>query len=414
MVTEVYTAAATWLRRYLIDGDASSGANNPKKADGLATFAALDARLASSLVVDAAMSLTAEQQAQGRANLGLTESVGLNIFLNPTFTICQDRAVAATVSISADGYLCDGVGVLATGGGVLTGAVVAKATAASPYRARLIVATADTSLSSTDRYAWSLPIEGIDAAGLLWGTSAAKSLALSVVVNMPAGTYAISVQNSGGTRSYVHVFIVSSAEAGSDKSVTVIIPGDTTGTWTMAAGSSGLVVRLCLAAGSAYQTTTLDAWQSGAYLSGTAQTNGLAASSAVFELGDLGAWVGSVVGMVSAPNYGDELRLCMRYYHKFGAGLIGRWITATNAYFAVPVTPPMAGTAAVSIVSGAWNCSRLGTASQTGTGCSLLSGSSLGATGGEIGISFTGAAATSGEVASLNTDIIVASARLAL
>lgn len=238
-----------------------------------------------------------------------------NRHLNPAFQICQDRAAGATVVMSASGYVFDGVVVAVSGGGALACSRAAKATpGGSPYRARASVSTGDVSIAAGDYYNFSLLIEGTDVTDLMFGTASARSFVWRGVVNLPAGTYGISFANAASTRSYVTTFTVSAGEAGTDKLITVTVPGDTTGTWINDASGIGISVRIALAIGATYQTATTDAWQAGNYLTTSAQTNAMASTGAVFELADIGLYAGTGLPSWELPSFGDDLRRCHRYW----------------------------------------------------------------------------------------------------
>lgn len=238
-----------------------------------------------------------------------------NRHLNPAFQICQDRATEATVSMSATGYVMDGVLTIVYGGGVLSCSQVAKATpGGSPYRLRAAVSTTDEAINSTDAYDITIPIEGVDVADLQFGTISAKSFVWRGIVNLPTGTYGLSFTNGLGTRSYVTTITVAAGEAGTDKLVSVTIPGDTSGSWISDASGPGLIVRICIAAGTNYQTASSNSWQTGNLRTTAAQTNGMVSTSNVFEVADIGLYAGSELPTWEMPAYADDLRHALRYY----------------------------------------------------------------------------------------------------
>jgi len=261
-----------------------------------------------------AQTLTAPQQAQARANMGVVPT-SRNRHLNAGFSICQDRALGATVAMSASGYVMDGVAVDVAGGGVLTCSQVAKTTpGGSPHRLRAAVTTADASIVAGDLYGVKLPIEGVDVADLMFGSASALSFVWRGVVNLPAGTYGLAFRNGAGDRSYVTTFTVAAGEAGTDKSLTVTVAGDTAGTWIKDASGVGIWVEITFAAGSTYQTATTGAWAAGDYRTTSAQTNAMASTSNVFEIADVGLYAGSVVPSWDYPRFDEEFRKCCRYF----------------------------------------------------------------------------------------------------
>lgn len=260
-----------------------------------------------------AVSLTAGDVATA---LGYTpsRSGGRNRHLNPAFQVCQDRATGS-VTISGTGYALDGVIASLSGGGALSCSQTAKVTpGGSPNRLRAAVATADTSIAAGDYAAILLPIEGVDVADLQFGTALAKSFVWRCVINAPAGNYALAFCNGAQSRSYVVPFTVSVGEAGTDKQISVVVPGDTAGTWVSDASGIGMCARITLAAGATFQTAATGAWVAGNYFAGATQTNGMASTSNTFEVADIGLYVGTEAPTWELPALSDDLRRCQRYY----------------------------------------------------------------------------------------------------
>ncbi len=322
-----------------------------------ATIAALAARLR----VDAAQTLTPAEAAQGRANLGVQGKASLrNRHLNPAFQICHDRATGATIALSTIGYAFDGVYVTVPGGGVLTCSQAEKTTpGGSPYRFRAAVTTADTSIASSDAYVVEFPIEGIDVIDLRFGTSAAKPFVWRGVINAPAGTYGLSFRNADASRSFVTTFTISSGEAGTDKLVTAVVPGDTAGTWNN--NATGLSARICLSAGSTFQTTATGAWQSGNYTATPAQTNIMASTSNTVEIADIGLYIGTDVPTWELPEAAEDLRRCQRQYVVLnGLAMIGLMDCQGATYRRLHVVWPVPMRAAPAVTS-MWNTGTPGT-----------------------------------------------------
>ena len=261
-----------------------------------------------------------------------TKASKRNRHFNPGFQICQDRAVDATIVLSANNYIFDGFFGQLVGGGALTCSQAAKTTpGGSLYRGRAACSTADTDIQAGDIYGFIFRIEGSDIADLGFGTAAAKSFIWRGVVNMPAGKYGLSFANQNSDRSYVHMFTVSAGEAKTDKLISVVVPGDTSGTWNKGS-NSGIVVRIALAIGSTRITTTTDTWIAGNYWTTSAQTNGMASTANVFEIADIGLYEGTVLPNWELTSYVEDLIKCRRYYR---TGLVsgGGYASATVSGF---------------------------------------------------------------------------------
>lgn len=146
---------------------------------------------------------------------------------------------------------------------------------------------------------------------LAWGTAIAQPAAFSVYCRVSTpGTYCISFQNQGGTRSYVTSFQVTD---GNFHRYTFIIPGDTGGTWDLSDTSVGLNVNIPLATGSTFSTTNANVWQTGNFLALSGTTNLLSVNTAFMDLSSIQFETGAQVTPFEQRLFGAELSLCQRY-----------------------------------------------------------------------------------------------------
>ena len=191
----------------------------------------------------------------------------------------------------------------------------------------LITSTSAYSVTSTDRFAFSQFIEGLNCTDLGWGTASAKTITLSFQVRSSlTGTFGGALQNNAADRSYPFTYTISAANTWETKTVT--IAGDTTGTW-LTNNEIGIQVRFSLGTGSTYSTTA-GAWVAGDYRSATGATSVVGTSGATWYITGAQLEVGSVATPFERRDYGRELIMCQRYYYKqkatsagsyFGAGL---------------------------------------------------------------------------------------------
>jgi hypothetical protein len=138
------------------------------------------------------------------------------------------------------------------------------------YGQRVQVTTADASLAATDLYTLDTIIEGYayvplsaGAAGSFWARSPT------------IGKRSIALINQGADRSYVHEYEIFVADTWEYK--TFVIPAKPSGgTWSNTNGI-GLTVAFPMAAGSNYQTSSLDQWLSSLKYASTNQINGMSA-----------------------------------------------------------------------------------------------------------------------------------------
>lgn len=237
-----------------------------------------------------------------------------NRHLNPAFQVCQDRATGAGIVIGgSQAYVFDGAYIVANNTGALTCSQVAKTSpGGSPYRLRCLVSTADANIATNDTYSVSFPIEGLDVADLLFGSPNAKSFVWRGVLNLLAGTYDLSFCNAAGTRSYVVPFAIATSSV--DTLISVVVPGDTAGTWIADSSGVGIYARISLASGTSWQTATSGAWVAGNLLATGAHTNLMATVGNVAEFADIGFYEGTELPAWEMPSYADDLKKCRRYY----------------------------------------------------------------------------------------------------
>jgi hypothetical protein len=192
----------------------------------------------------------------------------------------------------------------------------------------LITSTSAYSITSTDRFAFSQFIEGLNCTDLGWGTASAKTMTLSFQVRSSlTGTFGGAFQNNASDRSYPFTYTISAANTWETKTVTVA--GDTTGTWLTDTGI-GIQVRFSLGTGSTYSNTA-GAWVAGDYRSATGATSLVGTNGATLNITGVQFEVGSTATSFDQLPYGTELMLCQRYYFKmqgvstdgfFGTGFV--------------------------------------------------------------------------------------------
>ena len=242
-----------------------------------------------------------------------------NRIINPAMQISQERGTALVDVTNGTIYTVDQwfASLSTTPGGTLRVQQVASATpGGSPFRLRHTVQVADATIAAGDSYAPGAYIEGQMIADARFGTASARQIVVRFGVRSSlAGTFGVRLTNSGGTRSYVTTITISGGEINTDLLRTVVIPGDTSGTWLTDTGV-GLTLQITLAAGTTFQTTA-GTWQAGNFLTTSGQTNFMGTASATFELFDVGLYVDALaIGAAPSwelPAWDDELRRCQRF-----------------------------------------------------------------------------------------------------
>ena len=166
------------------------------------------------------------------------------------------------------------------------------------------------SVISTDIFAMQYFIEGYNVSDLGWGTANAKTVTLSFqVYSSLTGTFGGALLNSSENRSYPFSYTISSANTWTTVSVT--IPGDTTGTWLTTNGR-GISMYFGLGVGSA-GSGTANTWSGNSYYSTTGAVSVVGTNGATFYLTGVQLEVGTQATTFDYRSYGTELALCQRY-----------------------------------------------------------------------------------------------------
>jgi len=187
------------------------------------------------------------------------------------------------------------------------------------------------SIAAGDLFMVTQPIEGLNVADFAWGTASAQPVTLSFRVNSSlTGTFGGCITNSSSTRSYPFTYTVSSANTWATISVT--IPGDTSGTWLTTNGV-GLYVSFGLGMGTTYSGTA-GAWASAQYWSATGATSVVGTNGATFYITGVQLEKGSTATPFEFRSIGTELGLCQRYAQPIGQGSSGSFSSATLAEMA--------------------------------------------------------------------------------
>jgi hypothetical protein len=207
----------------------------------------------------------------------------------------------------------------------------------------LLTSSSSYSVLTGDYFLLRQLIEGLNIADLDYGLSTAKTCTLSFWVKSSlTGTFGGSVGNSAGNRLYPYSYTIIAANTWELK--TVIIPGDTTGTWLTTNGT-GIVLGWSMGMGTTYKSTP-GAWGSSVYLSATGETSLVGTSGATLYITGVQFEIGSVATPFERRSFGLELALCQRYYNKsfdYSTAPVdsaaGYWSTIVNGYGGAGWTP---------------------------------------------------------------------------
>ena len=190
---------------------------------------------------------------------------------------------------------------------------------------KINVDTADSSLAATQHALFQQKVEGLNSSQLMWGTSNAENISVSFWIKSSlTGTFTYyALDESADSQSYVQTFTIDSANTWEKK--TFIIEGPTTGGTTdfPITNATSFFTGISLGVGSTHQTSTTGSWHSTANFAAST-------SSAVKLIGTASAnmyvtgWqieLGNQATPFEHRSFGEELRLCQRYYFEPASNL---------------------------------------------------------------------------------------------
>ena len=187
------------------------------------------------------------------------------------------------------------------------------------------------SITSTDYFLISQKIEGYNMADLAWGTASAATVTLSFrVYSSLTGTFGGAILNSAQNRSYPFSYSIPTANTWTTISIT--IPGDTSGTWLTTNGV-GINVRFGLGVGSTYSGTA-GAWAGTLYFSATGATSVVGTNGATFYITGVQLEKGTQATAFDYRDFGNELALCQRYFEKsYARGTVPATVTEVGSAY---------------------------------------------------------------------------------
>ena len=196
----------------------------------------------------------------------------------------------------------------------------------SLHRIRVNIVTPKVTLAAGDAATIRTFIEGVRINDFSWGNgvAAANQAVLRFGWRSPAGTYSVTIVNAANNRSFVAQFTIAAGQANVDTEQTIVIPGDTTGTWPTTEVYS-CALHFSIGVGSTFHAPAAG-WNAGSYFGLASNSNG-AGATGVFELFDVGLYVDHDATGVPPPweplTYAEDLAECLRYYNKFNTTVSG-------------------------------------------------------------------------------------------
>ena len=194
----------------------------------------------------------------------------------------------------------------------------------------LDVNTANTSLSAGSRAMLSYRLEGQDVQRFCKGTANAKKYAVSFWVKCgKTGTYVLELYDHDNSRHICKTYTISSANTWEQKKL--IFDNETSNAFGNDNGKS-LELQFYLVAGSNYTSGTLaTSWASNTNANrAVGQVNVADSTSNKYFLTGVQLEVGDTVTSFEHRSFGDELRLCQRYYQQLRGALTGVGANSTT------------------------------------------------------------------------------------
>ncbi|QLF88128.1 tail fiber [Methylophilales phage Venkman EXVC282S] len=245
-------------------------------------------------------------------SLQASAPVGKNKIINGDMRIDQRNAGASATTTSST-YMVDRFQLYAsTVTNAQTYQQVTDAPAGFSHSLKITNSSTAQAAGSAALYTPRQRIEGYNTAHLNWGTSDAKTVTVSFWVKASVtGTYPFAINNGSFNRSFVANYTISSANTWEYK--TVIVAGDTLGTWNVD-NSSGMVVMFSLDTNSSYETSTVDAWHTGSFRATSSNVHFLANASATWQITGVQLEANTTATPFEYLQYGQQYALCQRYY----------------------------------------------------------------------------------------------------
>jgi hypothetical protein len=185
-------------------------------------------------------------------------------------------------------------------------------------------------LLATDNFAFVQAIEGYNVNDFAWGTPQAQPVTLSFwAFSSITGTFGGSIRNYAGTRSYPFSYaLVSNIWT----KITIVIPGDTAGTWVMTGSAGAVTVGFDLGSGANFRSAANN-WSTGNYVGATGAVNIVSTNAANFYVTGVKLEIGNQATTFARQTIGKSISDCQRYYQTYPRLLASGYnVTGANIF----------------------------------------------------------------------------------
>ena len=265
-----------------------------------------------------------------------------NLVINGAMEVAQRGTSAVTINSGSATYRLDRFYASgASSAGVFTVEQSTDTPTDFKNSLKVTVTTADSSIGSTTNYRVNQNIEGQNISSLNYGSSDAKTVALSFYVKSSlTGTFGGKLGNSARDRSHPFTYTISSANTWEKKTVT--ITGDTSGTWL---DTNGIGFELVWSIGAgADRLGTAGTWAGVRYDGASGQTNIIATNSSTWFITGVQLEVGQNATEFEHEPFERTMARCQRYC--YNAAGVDMWIggssgTGSSHDYYIPVSFPV-------------------------------------------------------------------------